>query len=336
MSADDLARAAVHLLDAGTMVEEVPCTRCGATSLRQRVWLADYLYKTPGRFAMCTCDRCGLLYLSPRPVPAALARHYPPAYTPYRTAIQDERNPLLRAMRRRNIGLRRTYVARFTGAQPGRLLDIGASTGIFLDEMRSHGWEVLGIELSEHAATYARTRFGLEVITGELSQVELPAARFDLVTLWDVLEHTYDPVAVLRRIHGRLDQDGLVALTIPNYESLDRRLFGRYWVGYDAPRHLHVFPKAVLETMLAEAGFRVVDNRAAFGGYFAFVTSLRTWLRARLAPGPLLRGLERLMDLHGVRFLFAPLFWLLDRMDRGGVRVIVARKVGGAPSVLES
>lgn len=313
---------------ADTELEQVPCTRCGDTSPHVLVELEDYLYKTPGRFAMCECRRCGLIFLSPRPVPAALARHYPPAYAPYRRAIQDERNPLLRAMRRRNIGLRRRYVERFTAAQPGRLLDVGASTGIFMDEMRSHGWQVLGIELSEHAAAYARERFGLEVIRGELSQVDIPSARFDLITLWDVLEHTYDPLAVLRRIYGWLQRDGLLVLTIPNWESVDRRIFGRYWVGYDAPRHLHVFPKPVMAELLREAGFQVLDNRAAFGGYFAFATSLRTWLRARLAPGPLLRGVERAIDLHGVRFLFAPLFWLADRLDRGGVRVIAARKAG--------
>jgi 2-polyprenyl-3-methyl-5-hydroxy-6-metoxy-1,4-benzoquinol methylase len=312
-------------------LESVNCTRCQARDAELLYPLADYLYHTPGEFAARRCRRCGLIFLSPRPRPAALARYYPDAYAPYRTAIQDERNPLLRAMRRRRVRMRREFVERHTAQTPGRVLDIGASTGIFLDEMRRAGWETLGIELSETAATYARTRLGLEIICAELSQAGLPDSRFDLITLWDVLEHTYDPAATLQAIAQKLNAGGVVALTVPSWESLDRRLFGSYWVGFDAPRHLHVFTRPVLAEMVTAAGLAVVEDRTAFGGYFAFITSLRAWLRARLQPGLRLTLLERLMDLHGMRFVFEPLFVLMDWWGLGGVRVLVARKPSAPP-----
>lgn len=315
-------------------LERVPCTRCGATQATVLYDLEDYLYQVPGHFASQRCDQCGLIYLSPRPVPQALARYYPDSYAPYRPAIQDERSALMRFMRRRRIAARRRFVERFASA-PGRLLDIGASTGIFLDEMRSHGWQVAGIELNEQAAAYARDRFGLDVVCAELSQTGLPAERYSLITLWDVLEHTYDPQAVLRQVWDRLAPGGVVAMTFPAWESLDRRLFGRTWIGYDAPRHLHIFTRPVIEAMLDEAGFQVEANRTTFGGYFTFITSLRTWLRARLRRGRLLATLETLMDLHGARFVFEPFFLLMDALGWGGVRVVVARKRSGHAAVNE-
>lgn len=309
-----------------TSSQEVACTRCGADDSRLLVSLEDYLYKIPGHFAMRRCGQCGLIFLSPRPTPQSLAAYYPDSYAPYRRAIQDEPSGLMRWMRRRNIRKRSRLVDQFAARSPGHLLDLGASTGIFMDDMRSLGWQVVGIELNQRAAAYARERLGLEMICAELSQAQLPAGHFDAVTLWDVIEHTFDPAQTLAEVWQQLAEGGIVALTIPSWESLDRRLFGRYWVGYDAPRHLHVFPGPVMEEMLREAGFVVVANRTTFGGYFTFVTSLRTWLRAHLPPGGLLTGIEKVIDLHGIRFLFEPFFVLMDWLGWGGARVVVARK----------
>lgn len=306
--------------------ETVGCTRCHTDQSKLLYALEDYLYKIPGRFAAHRCQRCGLIFLSPRPTPETLARYYPDSYAPYRPAIQDERHSLMRWMRRRRVYQRRRFVERFASSAPGRLLDMGASTGIFMDEMRANGWQVIGIELNEEAAAYARERLGLEMICAELSQAQLPAEHFDLITLWDVIEHTFDPAAIFRQVWQQLAPGGIVALTIPSWESLDRRLFGRYWVGFDAPRHLHVFSRPVIAEMLQEVGFTVEANYTTFGGYFTFVTSLRTWLRAHLQPGRLLIAIERVIDLHGIRFIFEPFFALMEGLGWGGARVVVARK----------
>ena len=189
--------------------EEVSCTRCGADGSQLLVALEDYLYKIPGHFAMRRCGQCGLIFLSPRPTPESLAAYYPDSYAPYRRAIQDEPNALMRWMRRRNIRQRSRLVERFAARSPGRLLDLGASTGIFMDDIRSLGWQVTGVELNENAAAYARERLGLEVICAELSQAQLPANHFDAITLWDVIEHTFDPAQILAEVWTQLAREGL-------------------------------------------------------------------------------------------------------------------------------
>lgn len=310
-------------------LESVDCPNCGAAQRTLLFEIEDYLYGVDGRFAEARCADCGLVYLSPRPTRAVIARYYPHSYAPYRPAIQDERRSLMRWMRRRKLVSRRRAVERHAYRRPGDLLDVGCSTGIFMDEMRSAGWGVTGVELVREAAANAHDRFGLSVIEGDLLEVGLVTESFDAVTLFDVIEHTFEPAAVLRRVWELLRPGGIVALTLPNWESLDHRLFGKYWVGFDAPRHLSVFPHHVLTGMLEQAGFAVIDDRCLFGGYFTFVTSLRTWLRAR--AGTYARPLEAAIDIPGIRLPFEPFFMLMDRMGAGGIRFIVARKPDTRP-----
>lgn len=320
--------------DAQIATETTPCAFCGAVDGAALYDLQDYLYHAPGDFTARRCPVCGLIYLSPRPTRAAITHYYPESYAPYRPAIQDERSPLMRYMRRRKIVARRRalerHAPRRVSSRPATLLDVGCSTGIFLDEMRSAGWAPLGIEINPDAARYARTRFGLPVLEGDLLELDLPAAGFDAITMWDVLEHTFDPPHILARACQLLRPGGLLALTFPSWESLDRRLFGRYWVGFDAPRHLHVFPQPVIHRMLQATGFQVVEDACRFGGYFAFVTSLRAWLRAT-QPADRQAAVERVISIDGFRLPFEPGFMALDALGWGGVRFVVAAKAALPP-----
>ena len=309
--------------------ELVDCPNCGATEHSLLFEIEDYLYGIPGRFGERRCGQCGLVFLSPRPTRYTIGNYYPPSYSPYRPAIQDERSAAIRWMRRRKLAKRRHAVERHarsssTLGSRGHLLDVGCSTGIFMDEMRSAGWRVTGIDLMHEAATYAHRRLGLDVIEGDLLEVGLAQDMFDIITLFDVLEHTFEPAATLRRVWRLLRPGGIVAITLPNWESLDHAIFGRYWVGYDAPRHLECFPHNVLSDMLVQAGFVIEDDRCVFGGYFTFTTSLRTWLRA--CAGSMAPALESLMDFPGLRLPFEPFFSLLERRGAGGIRFVVARK----------
>lgn len=316
----------LHIIDEGNL-ENTCCTNCGSCQHSVVYTLRDFLYQTPGVFTVCACKNCGLLYLNPRPTVTSIINYYPDDYTPYKRAIQDEKNPLMRFMRRRKIVKRRQAVEKYSSRTPGYLLDVGCSTGIFLDEMQSSGWEVLGIEINSAMAQYARERFGLSVLEEDLLEVDLPPATFDVVTFWDVLEHTFEPRAILGRTWQLLRPGGILVLTVPNWESIDRKIWQRYWVGFDVPRHLHVFPHHVLLSMLDQRGFRCIEDRCIFGGYFTFVTSARIWLRAISTRQNLaIRALEAMIDLPGIRFPFEPFFMLMDRLGMGNIRFIVARK----------
>lgn len=312
---------------AAVALEEPACDRCGGRDALVLLPPGTWGPPLPPQVAMCRCRACGLVYLSPRPRPESIGVFYPPDYQPYRRAVEDEPWALMRLMRRRKLADRRRLVERYReGEPPGRVLDVGCSTGLFLREMALAGWQAEGVELSPEAADYARQRFGLKVQTGMLETADLAAGSFHLITFWDVLEHVYSPSATLARAAALLKPGGLLVVHVPNWDSLERPLFGRHWAGWDPPRHLYVFDRSSLGGLLHEAGFRVLDWVCFMPAYFTWLISLEHALEAH---APRLRGpLIRLLRLPGLRLPLEPAFWLLNRLGRGSVIAAVARREG--------
>ncbi|MGH2536598.1 MAG: class I SAM-dependent methyltransferase [Candidatus Promineifilaceae bacterium] len=282
----------------------------------------DWWLGLPGGFAWHRCPACELRFLSPRPTPAGMRAYYPAHYAAYRPAINDERLGLMRWKRRRNLRGRAEAVGR--RARPGRLLDVGSATGNYLAEMRGRGWQVHGVEPNGQAASYSRLRLGLDVFGGDLLAAGLPAGSFDAVTLWDVLEHTHDPLAVLREARRLLRPGGLVAFSIPDLNSLDAQRFGPAWIGYDAPRHLYLFAGRSLADLLAAAGLRPGGREHFLANYHTWLASYQTELNCRLSDGPLRRLLQRLARLPIWAPLSAPYFARLNRRGQGAVVTVYA------------
>ena len=309
-------------------MEITSCSLCGSENAESIVVLRDYGYTIPGQFPLVRCQDCGLLYLTPRPKPENMEHYYPESYTPYKTAIEDESWALMRWVRRRNIGQYRRIVEKYTPVSRKKILDVGCSTGIFLAEMRSTGWQTQGIELSTSAAQYAQERFGLDISAGRLTEVyqTIRPESLSAATMWDVLEHTYDPLQTLRILNTRLMLDGIVVLTIPHWESLDRKLFGHYWIGYDAPRHLHVFTRAILKKLLDQAGYEILRMRCSFGGYYSTLPSLKHWGNSNISSQNRRRILYRFLEIPGLRYITLPYDIMLDVLGLGNKLLIIAKK----------
>ncbi|MFH1858621.1 MAG: polysaccharide deacetylase family protein [Candidatus Omnitrophota bacterium] len=141
----------------------------------------------------------------------------------------------------------------------GKLLDVGCAAGYFLKAAEKAGWEVQGVEISEEASRYARELLKLDVRTGTLFDVKFPSETFDVVTLWDVLEHIPDPSAFLCEIHRLLRGEGLLVVLTPNIAGLRARLMGRNFIGYRPPEHLYYFSPASLQTLILKTGFAPVS-----------------------------------------------------------------------------
>jgi SAM-dependent methyltransferase len=304
------------------------CSLCASDKTEAVIVLEDYGYGLPGQFPLVRCLECGLLYISPRPTVEEMGRYYPVNYAPYKTAIDDESWALMRWVRRRNIRKYRRVVERYTTVPLKKILDIGCSTGIFLDEMRSAGWCVEGIELSAAAVQYANKRFDLDIIEGRLIDVyeQIDAGSISAATLWDVLEHTYDPFKTLAILNTILSKDGIIVLTIPHWESLDRKVFANYWIGYDAPRHLYVFTREVIRTLLQKSGFDIVDMHCAFGGYYTLLPSIKNLANSHIKNEKIRRLLYQLLSVPGMRFLTLPFDAVMDTLGLGNKLLVVARK----------
>lgn len=303
---------------------KVACPVCGADEALLFMEMRDRLLGLDGHFYLMRCRHCGLIYQSPQLAAAELAHYYPPEYHPFLPAIEDEPLPWRRWDRRRGVDRRCRAVIARAGVRTGRVLDVGCATGIFLDGMRRWGWETLGVEPNPVASAYARERLGLEVITAELETAGLLEAAFDVVTLWDVLEHVPNPRRTLTEVARVLRPGGLLVLSLPNIESVEARLFGRYWAGWDQPRHLVLFPRAVLIRLLGETGFVSPEITAFTGHHGTLVLSLDFWLGEKV-PQPRLRAfLSGLIRSWPARALTWPYYQIANRLCLSSIMVVFA------------
>jgi SAM-dependent methyltransferase len=300
-------------------MEYVCCDLCGADSTTFLLERSDRF--SHEKFRYVTCSECGLIYINPRPSPTELSRYYPETYEAYQRS--DSLRPVSRWRRRRASSILRQFIARHH--QYGKLLDVGCSTGAFLQEMKTHGWQVQGVEPNPFAAAIAQEEHGLTVFNGPLADFEADEDAFDVVTLWDVLEHLPSPKASLQRIHDLLASGGHLVFSIPNLCSFDARLFGRWWIGWDAPRHLYLFSQSVVQELLAETGFDLEEKRCLLGGPGAFVLSWEFWARRGLAFDEAKDGLVKLLSA-----LFPYVLWPYKEVsyafNRGPVITLVARR----------
>jgi len=246
------------------------CDLCGSSNASPLYTLSDTLYQVPGEFTLQRCVECGLMYLSPRPTPDAIGAYYPDEYVCYRTPIEQEKWAVMRWIRRRKLAKRRQLIERYGNKIEGDILDVGCATGLFLHEMEQSGWSVMGVEPINSAAEYARQQFDLNVFDGTLNEAPYPPSSFDAITFWDVLEHTYYPSQELTDAARLLRPNGLLALSIPNWNSVEQHLFKHLWQGLDSPRHLYVFTQETLTTYLSDTGFSVLDWVCFMPSYFLF------------------------------------------------------------------
>lgn len=305
-------------------METTPCDLCGSTHTRTIIPAAAWRASVPGGAAMVACTNCGLVYLNPRPSAREIGQYYPEDYMSFHRAVEDEAFPLMRWMRQRKFAHRRKLLEQVCGKIRGSVLDVGCGTGLFLNEMQQNGWQAQGVEPTRSAAEYARERFGLAVAAGFIEDLPAPAGSFDVITFWDVLEHTYSPSTSLAAAHRLLADNGWVAINVPNWRSPDRPLFGPHWIGYDPPRHLYVFTRQTLTRLLENAGFLPVEWKCIMPGYFASILSLDSALRAR-SPR-LAKFVWGLLNIPGMRFVFEPYFWLLNLLKAGPTITVFARK----------
>ena len=137
------------------------------------------------------------------------------------------------------------------------LLDVGCSTGFFLDEARKKGWQVQGVELSRWAAKIAREKFSIEVMNSTLKQAKLPANSYDVIVLHDTIEHVINPREMLVEIRKILKPDGILYINTPDIQSLASRVLKAKWWGINR-HHLFYFSRKTLSRLLEASGFKSV------------------------------------------------------------------------------
>jgi 2-polyprenyl-3-methyl-5-hydroxy-6-metoxy-1,4-benzoquinol methylase len=148
----------------------------------------------------------------------------------------------------------------------GSLLDVGCGLGDFVTIAKNNGWDVTATELSKYAADYVLKAAGIDVIHGEISNVDFGFKKFNVITMWRVLEHMDDPLKALKIVHHLLKEDGLLVVEVPNAYYLvqllknylkTRNFFSSFILDGSPEPHLVHFSVESLKKLLADTGFRI-------------------------------------------------------------------------------
>lgn len=204
------------------------------------------------------CKRCGIAFAIVIPTLQHLRDYYTEQFA-------DERY-WEKELASARPWLHRHLLARIRRYKPkGALLDVGCSFGFFINMARQIGYSVIGVEISEPAANYARNKLGLNVFWGTLEEASLEDESVDVVTLIDVLEHIPEPMTTLREIRRVLRSGGLLVIRVPNFKFhwlktlLLRALKRRNFIGLDSRNHVNHFTIGALINGLQQLGFEVVE-----------------------------------------------------------------------------
>jgi SAM-dependent methyltransferase len=222
-------------------------------------------------YSLRRCQACGLGWASPRLSEDGLASLYADdrywnSSSPKTLGYRDYRKQEALYMKtfRRRLG----FVLRH-GPRSGRALDVGCAAGFCMAALREVGFDVHGIEVSPAIARHASERFGLETVhIGTLESSPFPDRSFDLITMWDVVEHVVDPASLLVKARALLRPEGRLVLETQNIDSAFARLLGRRWHHYKHAEHIYHFTPATLRGLLVSAGFAVEALTPRYGGKY--------------------------------------------------------------------
>ena len=236
---------------------------------------------TEDPFAVRRCTRCSFVYVSPRYSDESIHTLYDEDYwqsdspkTKGYAKYADEAPLYLKTFERR-LRFVRKYVP-----EHGKILDVGCAAGYFLRVMREHGYDGYGVEVSAAIASEAQRHLGEDrVHVGMLHEVpddeRYRRGSFDLVTMWDVVEHVPDPQELLRQARAMLKPGGMLILETQNVDSRFAKFLGPKWHHFKHEEHIYHFNQATIRRALDQAGFDVTQLTSSFGGKyvsFGFIT----------------------------------------------------------------
>jgi 2-polyprenyl-3-methyl-5-hydroxy-6-metoxy-1,4-benzoquinol methylase len=226
-----------------------PCILCNSIEFKTIHQKNQYQY--------FRCLNCKLVSLYPRPTPQMLKEYY-------RNYLPDNHEDIRKweAMIRPVVTQSADLINFRSRTNGKKMLDVGCGHGFLLKEMKSRGWDVEGLEVSQTGREYALRNWNIPIYSEPLENLGLPSGTFDVVTLLYVIEHIFDPLSLLSEINQVLKPKGLILLRWPHTTPVVNILgpLSNKLDLYHTPYHLYDFSPKTIEKMLFLAGFKSVET----------------------------------------------------------------------------
>ena len=272
------------------------CPVCSSAAIHPALTVKDHSV-SGDYFVIWACRDCTVRFTQDAPDEVSIGAYYQsPNYISHSNTRKGLVNRLYQQVRNYTLRQKARLIGRFA-SDKGRVLDIGAGTGAFLNTMKAKGWQTIGLEPDAGARAQAQALYQLQ-LGDPRDLAALTEHSFDAVTMWHVLEHVHPLHAYLERIKDLLRADGRLVVAVPNYSSLDSAIYGLYWAAYDVPRHLYHFTPRSMDVLMQRHQLKIVaKKRMWFDSFYisllsskyrkghtgwagAFINGLRSDIRA--------------------------------------------------------
>ncbi len=260
-----------HVKQSKELIHRKQCPICGHPDFSGYLQSKDY-FLSQEDFAIECCDSCGFIFTNPIPRKEELGAYYDSE--DYLSHTANKKSPiawLYNMLRNQNISKKFKLITSYH--QMGSMLDIGCGTAEVLAHFKKNQWEVSGVEPNEPARAFAQQQHHLDIF--EESQLDQwPDEKFDIISLWHVMEHVLDLDERMKQLSRLLKKRGFLFVAVPNIDSPDAKQYGKYWAGLDVPRHLYHFSKSSMESLLKKYNFELIESLPmTFDAYYVSLLS---------------------------------------------------------------
>ncbi|HEY6956040.1 MAG TPA: class I SAM-dependent methyltransferase [Flavisolibacter sp.] len=235
------------------------CPVCHSTNINPLLTVKDHSVSKE-EFVVWMCGNCSLRFTQDVPDEASIGGYYQSSdYISHSNTNKGLINKLYQRVRNYTLNQKADLIIGQTVKQ-GKLLDLGAGIGAFLNTMNQEGWETKGIEPDEGARRQAKELFNIDLKDTNHLQ-ELGENSFDAITLWHVLEHVHQLHPYVQKLSALLKPKGKLFIAVPNYQSLDASIYKTYWAAYDVPRHLYHFSPQSIQVLMQQHGLKLIAKK---------------------------------------------------------------------------
>jgi len=242
-----------------TVDSENQCIVCQSEAHQEAIRIHDHLVSRKV-FVVDQCNHCGFRWIINPPKEVEAYKYYETEeYVEHSDSSDGLINLIYHKARKWMLRYKHNLVNNLGRGK--KILDFGTGTGYFLNYMKSRGFDVRGIEISDKARSFGQINFDLQIHhPNDIFDEGFPKG-YNYVSFWHVLEHVYEPDRVLRRLKDLLADDGAIIVALPNYKCLEAHIYDEYWNGYDVPRHLWHWDKESFTKFARKCGYKVTKTK---------------------------------------------------------------------------
>ena len=292
-------------------LKETHCTLCG--SKQAESFLPE--------LRLVRCLGCGVVYADEQLPLEELKKLYSKDYFTSPCSMEQgyddylEDRPLIRHTFQKRLDMLEKYYP-----EKGKLLDVGCAMGFFVEVAGENNWEAEGLDISDFCIQYMKEK-GLKAHLTTLPEFECRNNSYDIITMWDYIEHSPAPGKDFEKSYQLLKPGGLLALITPDIESLPAKWFKKNWMGFKDYEHIYFFSGNVLKDALKKRNFEILKCRSA-GKYISLDFFAKRLEPYQSAISKCIRSLIRKRWLPNINFYCNPL----------DMQLVIARKT--SPSAI--